>query len=77
MSLGKKENLSGSYIKISVNDFMDFRRELEGKLLTLVDASHEDAVQRKALKDLFSQLLWEWVHRIKGFAVPPNNNESS
>lgn len=34
---------------------------LEGEALTLIDASTSDLVQRKALKDLFRQMIWEWA----------------
>lgn len=34
---------------------------LEGQLLTFIDASTPDAVQRKALKDLLSPLVWRWA----------------
>lgn len=34
--------------------------DLEGKLLTIVDASFSDAQQRKAVKDLVRQRMWDW-----------------
>lgn len=34
--------------------------DLTGRLLTLVDASIADVVQRKAQKDLFRQAVWGW-----------------
>jgi predicted kinase len=37
-------------------------RTLEGKLLTIVDASFTDREQRKAVKDLVRQTIWfNWV----------------
>lgn len=37
-------------------------RTLEGKLLTIMDASTPDLVQRKAIKDLVRQTIWwHWV----------------
>jgi hypothetical protein len=36
---------------------------LEGKLLTILDASIQDREQRKALKDLVRQELWLWAGR--------------
>lgn len=37
-------------------------RTLEGKLLTLADASFFDSQQRKAFKDLIRQTIWwQWV----------------
>lgn len=36
-------------------------QDLEGKILTLVDASISDPVQRKALKNLFSPMIWNWA----------------
>lgn len=42
--------------------YYDDIRHLEGKLLTLIDASIQDLQQRKALKDIFRQILWwHWV----------------
>ena len=34
-------------------------RSLEGELLTLVDSSTSDPVQRKAFKDLVRKIIWE------------------
>jgi len=34
-------------------------RQLEGKLLTLVDATFSDTEQRKAQKDIIKQILWK------------------
>lgn len=36
-------------------------QDLEGRILTLVDASISDPVQRKALKNLFSPMIWSWA----------------
>lgn len=37
-------------------------RNLEGKLLTILDASFSDPTQRKAVKDLVRQSIWwQWV----------------
>lgn len=38
--------------------------DLRGKLLTIVDASFADQQQRKAVKDLVSQTLWQWVGQL-------------
>lgn len=37
--------------------------QLEGEVLTLIDASVSDPVQRKAQKDLFKNMIWNWVYR--------------
>lgn len=34
---------------------------LEGRMLTLIDASIQDPVQRKAIKDLVSPMIWNWA----------------
>ena len=34
---------------------------LEGKLLTFIDATVLDKEQRKAQKDIIRQMLWEWI----------------
>jgi len=36
-------------------------QNLEGKILTFIDASISDPVQRKALKDLLSPMIWNWA----------------
>ena len=36
-------------------------QDLEGKILTLLDAAIQDPVQRKALKDIARPLIWSWV----------------
>ncbi len=37
---------------------------LEGTILTQLDASISDPVQRKALKDIFRTIIWDWVYSI-------------
>lgn len=34
---------------------------LEGKMLTLIEASIQDTEQRKALKDIVRQTIWTWA----------------
>ncbi len=34
---------------------------LEGKMLTLIEASIQDLEQRKALKDIVRQTIWTWA----------------
>jgi hypothetical protein len=36
--------------------------DLVGKLLTLVDSMFSDPKQRKAAKDLFKQVAWDWYN---------------
>lgn len=35
--------------------------DLEGQVLTFIDASIHDPVQRKALKDLIRPMIWRWA----------------
>ena len=35
--------------------------ELEGKLLTHIDATFSDVQQRKAQKDIIRQMVWDWI----------------
>lgn len=37
-------------------------RNLEGKLLTQIEAAMQDPTQRKALKDIMRSLLWDWAY---------------
>lgn len=34
---------------------------LEGKILTLIDASIADKEQKQAMKDMARQIIWDWV----------------
>lgn len=34
---------------------------LEGRVLTQIDAISADETQRKALKDIFRSLIWDWA----------------
>lgn len=43
-------------VKIEVSELSN----LEGRMLTIVDASISDPVQRKAMKDIVSQSVWTW-----------------
>jgi len=36
-------------------------QDLEGKILTQIDASTPDPVQRKASKDIFREMIWTWA----------------
>lgn len=38
----------------------EFINHLVGKVLTVADASFSDPEQRKAVKDLFTQAVWQW-----------------
>lgn len=60
---------------------------LEGKMLTLVEASISDPEQRKSLKDIVRQTIWNWAieHNIidlydwevSNLAFPSGNAEPS
>lgn len=41
--------------------FSDSIRTLEGKALTLIDASVADVIQRQAVKDILRQQIWMWA----------------
>lgn len=41
--------------------FSDSIQGLEGKILTFVDASISDPIQRKAMKDLLRSMIWQWA----------------
>ena len=47
---------------------------LEGRMLTLVDASISDPEQRKALKDLFRQDIWTWAMGNNQATHDPHNH---
>ncbi len=34
--------------------------DLEGKILTFIDAAISDPIQRKAMKDLLRPMIWSW-----------------
>lgn len=37
-------------------------RNLEGKMLTQIEASFSDPTQREAMKDIFRSMLWDWAY---------------
>ena len=37
-------------------------RQLEGKMLTIVEAALSDPEQRKAVKDIVRQEIWDWAN---------------
>lgn len=36
-------------------------QQLEGQILTVIDASIADPVQRKAVKDILRPMIWKWA----------------
>ncbi len=61
----------------------DNLRNLEGKVLTIIDASFQDKEQRKAVKDVFRRTFWfDWIenciYKGKGFlpVSMPSLNEN-
>lgn len=48
--------------EITVTDHLI--RCLEGKILTIADATTGDATQRKAIKDLLKRELWDWFEEL-------------
>lgn len=49
-------------------------RNLEGKLLTIVDASSTDGTHRKAVKDLVRQAIWwHWATNLDTDPSVPDN----
>lgn len=58
----KKEALD-----LGVYALLDYRDigAIEGKILTVIDASVSDAVQRKAMKDIVRNIIWfDWVQSL-------------
>lgn len=57
------KRVSGEFLPtIGIHDM----NNLNGKLLTLIDATFSDNEQRKAMKDLFTQTAWGWYHDREG-----------
>ena len=50
--------------------------ELEGQLLTIIDAIVSDPVQRKAAKDLFKRTLWDWNNYASPTFIVTSDTES-
>jgi hypothetical protein len=56
---GENEGWGGNYYGLVKYDSL---RNLEGKILTIIDASFQDKEQRKAVKDIFRRTFWfDWV----------------
>lgn len=50
-------------------------QNLEGQILTIIDASISDIEQRKAVKDLIRQTLWGFVHEWSCFVDKEDHNK--
>lgn len=61
--------LENAWAEITTND----TSYLEGKILTIIDATFSDPQQRKAQKDVFRDILWDWYSR----KIVTGNNESN
>lgn len=64
--MSKKEfnlDLEETFAEISLHDI----RNLEGRILTIVDASLSDQQQKKAVKDIVKQTIWwGWAENLEG-----------
>lgn len=47
---------------------------LEGRTLTLIDASISDPVQRKAMKDMARPMIWQWAIEANHEPGHPHND---
>ena len=57
------------------NNLRGHRKNLEGKILTIIDASISDHEQRKAMKDLVRKSIWEedgWLKSLLNVAEGKN-----
>ncbi len=62
MSKNKVSNsVSGNPASVVYLFFTPIIQDLEGKILTFIDASLQDPIQRKALKDLVRPAIWSWA----------------
>lgn len=48
-------------VKLDVGEYAV--NQLVGQILTQIDAIAADETQRKALKDIFKSLIWDWAYR--------------
>ena len=48
-------------------------RNLEGRLLTIIDATFQDEFQRKAQKSIVSKEIWEWWYQYN--AIPKYSHD--
>ena len=51
-------------------------KNLEGRLLTLIEATTSDKTQREALKSLVRQNIWEWRAMFKRIQAPQTMEET-
>ena len=64
------------------NNLRSHRKHIEGKVLTIIDASISDHEQRKAMKDLVRKAIWEedgWIKSLLNVAEgkPPWHDNST
>lgn len=51
-------------------DFTAWVGSLEGRILTVIDATFSDPQQRKAMKDVLRKTIWDWDVEILDEVVP-------
>lgn len=58
-----------SKFRFSMNDiFLEIDKRLQGRLLTLVDASFTDPIQRKAFKDMVANNISQTISKFQDLA---------
>ena len=62
---------------INSKNLNDFTRHLQGKLLTIIDASISDKDQCKAIKSLISEKLWESNHTVQEWMFEQEGGKES
>lgn len=58
------------------NHFIESSKYLEGKLLTIIEASTEDKTKREALKSIVKSTLWEWIPNTSKSLFPTEEKDA-
>lgn len=68
-----KDGEDNGYYLISHDNLFEFMKKLEGKLLTIVEASYSDKEQRESVKSLVRENLWREFQRLSLMSACEDN----
>lgn len=58
-----------SELKFSYYNIESFLKNLQGKVLTVIDATHTDTEQRKATKDILREIFCQSINNVYEIAI--------
>lgn len=73
-SLGSPIDKERFESKISLSQIADFTSDIEGKILTVIDASMTEQKQREAVKSLVRQYIWSDFDKVREWFYSQTEN---